>query len=115
MTIAHKNLPPRLALLVLMAVVPALHAQVTTTAPIKVRQPGAKIDSFRGEVVNWTPAAITVRDARDAYKLRTFTFDSKLVTKVTNRYMEKGSRVTVKYQHMTDTAVGLQGRILRQP
>ena len=89
------------------------HGQVTTSPAIKIKQK-TQIDSFRGEVVNWTPVAITVRDPKNSYTMRTFTFTPELTRKVENRHMEKGSKVTVKHRHMSDTAVSLKGKLLKQ-
>lgn len=88
-------------------------AQVTMTAPIKLKQPKVKLDSFKGTIINSTPVAITVRHYQDANHVRTFAFDAKLVRRMENRHMENGAKVVVKYQHMTDTAVALKGRILK--
>ena len=88
-------------------------AQVTTTAPIKLKQPKVKIDRFKGTVVNCTPVAITVRSTADTNRIRTFSFTPQLTRKMENRRMENGAKVNVKYQHMTDTAVALKGKILK--
>ncbi len=111
MTRTHKSL--WLVALVLVASLAAL-GQVATAPTIKVKQPKAKVDSFKGEVVNCTPAAITVRSPGNAYAVRTFSFSPELARKMENHRMEPGSPVTVKYQHMTDTAVALKGKILNQ-
>jgi len=90
------------------------HAQVTNLPTIKIKQPKPKIDKFRGEVVNCTPVAITVRDAKSATTIRTFNFVPALTRYMENRYMESGSKVTVRYIRQSDNAVGLQGKILRR-
>ena len=87
-------------------------AQVTTAPTIKIKQPKPKIDKFKGEVLNSTPAAITVRDPNMTTTVRTFSFDPKLKQRMENRYIENGSRVTVRYIRMSDTAVGLSGKII---
>jgi len=90
-----------------------LNAQVTTTAPVKFKQPKTKIDSFKGSVVNCTSVAITVRSAADANTIRTFSYSALLLRKMENRRMEKEAKVEVKYEHMSDIAVELKGKILK--
>ena len=101
-----------LALIALSTMV--LSAQVATAPTIKFKQPKPKIDSFKGHVVNFTPAAVTVRDLKDTTKVRTFGYTPELTRKLENRYIENGSKITVKYQHLSDTAVALKAKTLRQ-
>lgn len=49
--------------------------------------------------------AITVRDAKQMYVVRTFSYDPKLLPKMQNRKYRKGDRVKVKYIRGTDIAV----------
>jgi hypothetical protein len=91
----------------------ACPAQVTTTAPVKFKQPKVKIDRFKGTVVNCTSVAITVRSATDTNTIRTFSFAPQLLRKMENRRMEKEAKVQVKYEHRSDTAVALKGKILK--
>ncbi len=91
-------------------------AQVREAAPIrvKVRTAKPKVDSFRGDVMSFTPSAVTVRDRHNLALLRTFSFSPELARKVENRRMESGDRLTVRYVRGTDTAVALKGK-LRKP
>jgi len=98
----------------LLLVAAALPAQVTTSPTIKFKQPKVKIESFKGTVVNCTPVAITVRDLNDTTKLRTFSYTPELTRKMENRYIENGSKITVKHPHLSDTALDLKAKILRQ-
>lgn len=95
---------------------PPAAAQVREAAPIRVKVKTAKpkVDSFRGEVMNFTPSAVTVRDRHNQALLRTFSFSPELARKVENRRMENGDRVTVRYIRGNDTAVALKGK-LRKP
>ncbi len=90
-----------------------LWAQVTTGKPIKIKikTPKPKRDSFQGEVLNFTPAAITVRDRKNMALVRTFSYSPELAQKLENRRMEPGERVTVVYLRGTETAVEVKGKI----
>lgn len=91
-------------------------AQVSDSKPIKlkVKTDKPKTESFRGEVINFTPAAITVRDRENYALLRTFSFSAELTRKVENKHMEHGDRVEVRFIQGTETAVGIKGK-LRKP
>lgn len=105
--------PATLLLLLLLCpwVVAPVWAQVATAPTIKLNAPKPKLDSFRGEVLNFTPVAITVRDRQNMARVRTFNFDPGLARKVENRRMENGDRVTVRFVRGTDTAVQLKGKL----
>ena len=99
----------------LMAVLPAVialpaSAQVTTAPTIVVKQPKIKYDTYRGEVVNCTPTAITVRDPANVYNTRTFTFSPGLQRKMENLSVNHGAKVEVKVQHASNVAVSLRGK-----
>ncbi len=91
-------------------------AQVTDTRPvrIKIKTEKPKQDSFRGEVIDFTPTSVTVRDRNNYAVLRTFTFSPELARQVENRHMEHGDRVEVRYNRGSNTAVKLKGK-LRKP
>jgi len=78
---------------------------------LKTRIEKPKQDSFPGEVVNFTPSSITVRNRSNFALIRTFSYSPQLARKLENRHMEPGDRVTVRYLRGTDTAVGLKGKI----
>ena len=86
-------------------------AQVTTLPTIKLKGPKQKTNSFRGEVLNFTPVAITVRDRGNFAKVRTFSYTPELTRKLENRRMENGDPVTVHYLRGSDTAVRLKGKL----
>src|SRR5436189_2844728 len=86
-------------------------AQLTNTKKVKFKTPKTKIDSFQGQVVSFTPAAVTVRDHLDTTKVRTFDYTPELTHKLENSYIEPGTKITVKYRHLSDTAVALKAKI----
>lgn len=96
-----------------LATVPGAVAQVVTAPAVhsKVRNPKPKIDTFQGDVVSFTNAAITVRDRKNLALIRTFSYSPELVRKMENRRMEPGDRVAVRFLRGTDTAVELKGKI----
>lgn len=91
-----------------------LRAQVRQSQPIKIKAPKPAKDRFRGEVLNFTPVAITVRDRKNITLVRTFRFDPRLEKKLSNHYVENGDHVTVHYLRGSDTAVKIDGKIRRQ-
>ncbi len=102
-------------LVVLLLAAPATTwGQVRQTEPIKIKSPKPALSSFHGEVLNFTPVAITVRDPKNTTLVRTFEFTPELQRKLENRYLENGDRVTVRFVKGGDTAVKLKGKIRRQ-
>ena len=93
---------------------PFAAAQVTTLPAIKVKQPKPKIDKFRGESMNFTPVAITVRDPKNTTSVRTFHFTSDLERKMEGRFVENGDKVTVHFVKGSDTAVKISAKIHSQ-
>lgn len=90
-------------------------AQVSTTKPIKSTSSRPKKVKFKGEVINATRVAITVR-SRDNFNLvRTFTYDAELAAKVgkqfdKNKLYQFGDRVVITHLAGTDTAVRIRGK-----
>ncbi len=99
-----------------LALVPAAAAQVTTLPTVrnKAKNPKTKVDSFHGDVVSFTNAAITVRDRKNLAAIRTFSYSPELTRKLENRRIESGERVTVRFLRSTDTAIGLKGKIRKE-
>jgi hypothetical protein len=64
-----------------------------------------RYQTMRGTVEVFSQRAITVRDARQMYVVRTFSFDPKLFPKMQKRHYRKGDRVKVKFVRGTDVAV----------
>jgi len=106
---------PSVVLLVIAAALFPLHlsGQVTTAPVIVIKQPKVKYDTYRGEVVNCTAKAITVRDPANVYNTRTFSFSPGLERKMENRSVDPGLKVTVKVQHASNVAVSLRGKKLK--
>lgn len=96
-----------------LALAASLSAQVTTTKPIRVKQPKIQTEKYKGVVVTWTPLSITVRPKESHTLLRTFSFSEALQREVENRYMENGDTVTVHVRKGSETAVKLSGKIRR--
>lgn len=89
----------------------SLPAQVTTTKPIRAKQPKVQTEKYKGVVVTWTPVSITVRPKESHTLLRTFSFTEDLQRQVENRYMENGDTVTVHVRKGSEMAVKLSGKI----
>ena len=105
-----------LAIAVLSATFPlALSGQVTNTKTIIVKQPKIPLQKFRGEVVNCTRKAITVRDPANVYNTRTFDFSPALERKMDTRTMDTGAKVIVKFQAGSNVAVLLKGKLVKLP
>ena len=96
-----------------MALAFSLPAQVTTTKPIRAKQPQVQTEKYKGVVVTWTPVSITVRPRESHTLLRTFSFNEALQRRVENHYMENGDSVTVHVMKGSETAVKLSGKIRR--
>ena len=92
-----------------------LPAQVGQAPTIKIKSPKKSgLEKFKGQVMNFTPVAITVHDLNNFALVRTFRFNPELERKLENRSMENGDKVTVYYLKGGDTAVKLKGKIRRQ-
>lgn len=96
-----------------LAALPAF-AQVTETAPIKIKAPKRKIAHFEGTVMYSTRAAVTVRDKDNLNLVRTFSFDERLRPRWERRYdtqpYQYGDHVKIDYLAGSDTAVKIKGR-----
>jgi hypothetical protein len=87
-----------------------------TSKPIVVKQvkPKTKRESFKGEVLNVTAAAITVRSRTNEQLIRTFTFSSAIQTHM-QQIMDKGGyqygdRVTVETDPGSNVALHIKGK-----
>jgi hypothetical protein len=104
-----------LCMALLLAAPVLLPAQVGQTPTIKIKSPKKpRLEKFKGQVMNFTPIAITVQDLNDFNLVRTFRFNPKLERKLASRYMKNGDKVTVYYLKGGNTAVKLKGKIRRQ-
>lgn len=99
-----------------LAALPA-YAQVTETAPIRIKAPKPKVERFEGFVMNSTRGAITVRDKDNFNLVRTFNMGDRLRPRWERRYdsepYQYGDRVKIDYIVGTDTAVKIKGRASR--
>jgi hypothetical protein len=94
-------------------------AQVTTSSPITLnakttKPPKAKIDRFKGEVVRMDTVSIIVRDPKNSYLVRTFTFSPDLTKKLQGLIerggYQPGDMVEVRYQDGTSVAQLIKGK-----
>ncbi len=90
-------------LLILPALPSAAFAQTQSGTVNKASQ--NRYQTMRGTVEVFTQRALTVRDAKQVYVVRTFSFNPKLLHKMQNRRYRKGDRVKVKYIRGSDVAV----------
>lgn len=106
------------ALLFLFGVLAALpaRAQVTTgqTVTATAKVPKQKIDKFKGEVIRMNTVSIIVRDPKNSYLVRTFTFSPALAKKLQSLIdrggYQPGDMVTVRYGHGTSVAQSISGK-----
>jgi hypothetical protein len=94
-------------------------AQVTTSSPItvnaKTTKPAkVKIDTFKGEVVRMDTVSIIVRDPKNSYLVRTFTFSPDLTKKLQGLIerggYQPGDMVEVRYQDGSSVAQLIKGK-----
>lgn len=98
---------------------PSASAQVTTSKAVTVKAktvkpPKVKLDIFKGEVIRMDTVSIMVRDPKNSYIVRTFTF-SPDVTKKLQPLIDKGGyqsgdRVTIKYAPGSTVAQSITGK-----
>ncbi len=94
-------------------------AQETTTSPVtlkaKTTKPAKiKIDTFKGEVVRMNTVSIIVRDPKNSYVVRTFTFSSdlnkKLQSLIARGGYQPGDMVTIRYKDGSAEANSIKGK-----
>lgn len=80
-----------------------------TTKPMKT-----KIETFKGEVVRMNTVSIIVRDPKNSYMVRTFTFSSDLNKRLQNLIArggyQPGDMVTVHYKAGSSEAESIKGK-----
>lgn len=101
-----------LAAVVLLAVPVA--AQMDTSKPIPVRVLKPKLATFKGEVLNATVAAITVRSRQDERTIRTFTYSDEVRVQIL-QIIEKGGyqygdKVVIRHEPGSDVALRIKGK-----
>lgn len=94
-------------------------AQQNTAAPVtlkaKTTKPAKiKMDTFKGEVVRMNTVSIIVRDPKNSYMVRTFTFSPDLTKKLQNLIArggyQPGDEVTVRYKDGSSEAEMIKGK-----
>jgi|SRR5579864_465487 len=97
----------------------AASAQVTTSKtitvkPKTVKPPKVKLDIFKGEVIRMNTVSIMVRDPKNSYIVRTFTFSpdvaKKLQSLIDKGGYQSGDRVTIKYAAGSTVAQSINGK-----
>ncbi len=94
-------------------------AQETTTSPVTLKakttkSAKVKIDTFKGEVVRMNTVSIIVRDPKNSYVVRTFTFSSdlnkKLQSLIARGGYQPGDMVTIRFKHGSPEAESIKGK-----
>ncbi|HKV29172.1 MAG TPA: hypothetical protein VJN90_12950 [Candidatus Acidoferrales bacterium] len=98
---------------------PSARAQVTTgktvtVKPKTVKPAKVKLDIFKGEVIRMNTVSIIVRDPKNSYIVRTFTFSpdvaKKLQPLIDKGGYQSGDRVTIKYAEGSTVAQSITGK-----
>jgi hypothetical protein len=83
-------------------------------AQAKIKPAKVKMDTFKGEVIRMNTVSIIVRDPKDSYIVRTFTFSPDLTKKLQSLIgrggYQPGDTVTVRYQDGTSVADVIKGK-----
>lgn len=91
-----------------------LAAQVDTTKPIQIKTLKTKLATFKGEVMNATPAAITVRSQENQRVIRTFTYSpgvrGKMQQLLDRGGYQYGDKVEIRYEPGSDVALRIKGK-----
>jgi hypothetical protein len=104
------------ALVVASAMPIPAHAQTTTSPTVKAKNtsPKMKLDTFKGDVIRMDTGSIQVRNPKDTYVVRTFTFSTNLKNKLQKLIdqggYQSGDHVTIKYEHGTNIAEEIHGK-----
>jgi len=100
-------------------IAPRALAQVNTGKTIIVKAktqkpPKVKLDTFKGEVIRMNTVSIIVRDPKNSYIVRTFTFSpdvaKKLQPLIDKGGYQSGDRVTIKYADGSTVAQSIKGK-----
>ncbi len=98
----------------LVAAAPPLGAQVDISKPIPIKEAKSKLEKFRGEVLNVTNVAITVRSQENERLIRTFTYSPQVREKI-QQIIEQGGyqhgdKVEIGHKPGSDVALRIKGR-----
>lgn len=95
------------ALILFTTFIPIVHLRAQNPYGRPSRKTRGRFETMRGTVEVFSSRAITIRDAKQMYLVRTFSFDPKLLPKMQRRHYAKGDRVKIKYIRGTDIAVSV--------
>jgi hypothetical protein len=89
-------------------------AQVTTAAPVVVKQPKPKLEKFKGHVLSATIAAIIVQSSENEKMVRTFQYApamrDKMLAIIDRGGYQHGDMVTVFTEPGSNVAVKIKGK-----
>jgi hypothetical protein len=93
---------------------PAAPAQVTTTAPIVIKQPKPKLDKFKGRVLSATIASLIVQSIDNEKMVRTFQYSpemhDKMLAIIDQGGYQSGDLVTVFTEPGSNVALKIKGK-----
>lgn len=109
------------AFVAILAVLPAAPARAqettgkTVTLKAKTVKPAkVKLETFKGEVVRMNTVSIIVRDPKNSYIVRTFTFSPELTKKlqplIDRGGYQPGDKVTVSFAEGSTVAQSIKGK-----
>ena len=96
-----------------------VRAQVTTGKAVTlkaktVKPEKVKLDTFKGEVVRMNTVSIIVRDPKNSYIVRTFTFSPDLAKKlqplIDRGGYQPGDKITVLFEQGSTVAQSIKGK-----
>jgi hypothetical protein len=98
---------------------PAALAQVTTTAPIVIKQPKPKLEKFKGRVLSANIASIMVQSSDNEKVVRTFQYSPELRDKmqaiIDKGGYQHGDVVTVFTDPGSNVALKIKGKPSKSP
>lgn len=102
------------AALALAAPVFAAPPQVTSTAPIVIKQPKPKLEKFKGHVLSATIASIIVQSSDNEKMVRTFLYSpetkDKMLAIIDRGGYQHGDMVTVYTEPGSNVALKIKGK-----
>ena len=93
---------------------PPAGAQIDTSKPIQVKTLKPKLATFKGEVMNVTSVAITVRSQESGLVIRTFRYSDQVRARM-QQIIDRGSyqygdKVKIEYEAGSDVALRIRGK-----
>ena len=92
---------------------PAAPAQVTTTAPVVIKQPKPKLEKFKGRVLSATIASLIVQSSDNEKVVRTFQYSpemrDKMLAIIDQGGYQHGDMVTVFSDPGSNVALKIKG------